>query len=73
MGIAIITALMILLAANIAATAVVLLSHAATSRQKTLQISLVWLVLRAHTQRRRQLHWSVGRPRSQSLKAQFDI
>lgn len=44
MGIAIITALMILLAANIAATAVVLLSHAATSRQKTLQISLVWLV-----------------------------
>jgi cytochrome bd-type quinol oxidase subunit 2 len=44
MRIALSAALLILLAANIAATAVVLRSHAVTPRQKTLQIALVWLV-----------------------------
>ena len=44
MRIALISALVMLLAANIAATAMVLRSHTATPRQKTLQTSLVWLI-----------------------------
>lgn len=44
MRIALISALVILLAANIAATAVVLRSHTATPRQRALQTSLIWLV-----------------------------
>ena len=44
MRIALIAALVLLLAANIAATAMVLRSHVAPRRQKALQMALAWLV-----------------------------
>ena len=44
MRIALITALVLLLAANIAATAVVLRSNTTTTKQKGLQSIVVWLV-----------------------------